>query len=135
MTTGLGDGVKRALAGVDESDGVKVPDPAEEKWVPFDWTSDRFLIMCIDFRKSKGLVDEYNVSSPYWTESERMYWANLYKERGYDKNPKLMEDFDKAWTPTGYVVRTIVPDPPEEFVREWAKTNGVELRDADAGES
>ena len=108
----------------------KVESKKAQVWEPFDWTNETYLLMCRQYRDSLGLVDSTaqpghfyaTYESKYETESEHKAWADIYRARGYGPYE------GKRHYRGGEITVQVIPDPPQDFVDSWVKSNGYELR-------
>lgn len=112
-----GQGIARALKAIEEN-GLEDGERAER----FDWMSDKFQLICREYRQSLGLVNMENFESKSETVSERRYWAELYRVRGYG----IYEG--KTRYSGQDIILEVMPDPPEEFVMNWLQQNDIKTQ-------
>lgn len=126
-------GIEKAIKNVEEKYDLPDQDHEEEiQYEVFDWMSEKYQLMCREYRQSLGIVDMRNFESKYRTESEQQYWKNLERVRGYDKNPGLVSLCTTTYYEGKHVPIEIIPDPPLEYQKEWMRKHDLLSKESDA---
>lgn len=110
-----------------------IPEEQEERQtVPFDWTSEKYLLMCREYLLALGWKNPKDMECELQTESEKQYWEEFHRVQGYGVPNYGIVCYDfgaHKWAP-----KIVIDDPPEEFQLYWAKQNGIELTTSDTAE-